>query len=216
MKKKDKAELVYEKMYEKFPNARCELHYESPFQLLVSTVLSAQTTDISVNNTMDEFYKQYPDRESFLTLTQEEIAQKIQKLGLYKNKSKSIYKLVRELGDLYEGEVPKNLDELVKLSGVGRKTASVVLIEAFDIPAIPVDTHVKRLSNRLGLSKESSPDRISDDLMKLFPKNKWKKTHHLFIIYGRNICKSRNPKCKLCEMRDICDYYKKMQNSNIK
>lgn len=204
----DKAIYIYEEMLRLFPNAKCELHYESVFQLLISTVLSAQTTDKSVNSVADALYKDYPDIDAFLTLSQDEIADKIKVLGLYKNKSKSIYKLVRQLKSNYDGCVPSDMKELIKLSGVGRKTASVVLAEGFAIPAFPVDTHVNRLALRLGLSKGNTTDKVSNDLMVQFPKELWIKSHHLFINYGRKVCTSRNPKCDMCAFKEICTFDK--------
>ena len=148
-----KADKVYQLLAIEYPNAKCSLDYDTPFQLLVSTILSAQATDKSVNKVTEELYKDYPDVDSFLTLTQEELENKIKKIGLYKNKSKNIYNMCRELRDKFNKEVPKTLEELMMLSGVGRKTASVVLVEAFKIPAFPVDTHVFRVykAYRVGL-----------------------------------------------------------------
>jgi len=207
----NKAIIVYEEMIKLFPDAKCELHYETVFQLLISTVLSAQTTDKSVNAVGDKLYLDYPDLNSFLTMSQSEIEEKIKILGLYKNKSKSIYKLVRELDNQYDGIVPNNMKNLITLSGVGRKTASVVLAEGFKIPAFPVDTHVNRIALRLGLSNAKTADKVSDDLMKQFPRELWIKSHHLFINYGRKICIARKPRCELCSMTDICDYYNKIE-----
>jgi len=203
-----KTENVYELLKIKYPNAKCSLEYTTPFQLLVSTMLSAQATDKSVNNVTKELYKLYPDLDSFLALTQEEIENKIKRIGLYKNKSKNIYKMCRELEEKYCKEVPKTMEELMSLSGVGRKTASVVLSEAFKIPAFPVDTHVFRVTKRLGLAKGSTPDKVSDEMMKKLSKNKWHLMHHLLINHGREICVAQNPKCEICNLKDICKYFK--------
>lgn len=202
-----KAQKIYFKLKEAYPDAQCELNYGTPFQLLVSTILSAQATDKSVNAVTEQLYKEYADLEAFSKLTIEEIEEKIRKIGLYKNKAKSIYNLCRELKELYNGQVPNTMDELIVLSGVGRKTASVVLAEAFKIPAFPVDTHVFRVSQRLGLSKSSTPDRVSSDLMKKLPKKYWINAHHLFIAHGRRTCSSRSPKCEVCTLSDLCVYY---------
>lgn len=204
----NKAEKVYELLKEAYPNARCGLDYGTPFQLLVSTMLSAQATDKSVNAVTAELYKEYPDLDSFLKLTREEIEEKIKKIGLYKNKSKNIYKMLRELKERYGGEVPRKMEDLMSLSGVGRKTASVVLVEAFGIPAFPVDTHVFRLARRIGLSKGSTADKVSDEMMTKLPKYKWHFMHHLLITHGRETCIAQNPKCEICNIKDICNYFK--------
>lgn len=204
-----KAKKVYELLAIEYPNARCGLDYGTPFQLLVSTILSAQATDKSVNKVTEELYKQYPDVDSFLTLTQEEIENKIKKIGLYKNKSKSIYNMVRELKERYNGIVPRNMEELMSLSGVGRKTASVVLVEAFNIPAFPVDTHVFRVTKRIGIASGNNADKVSDEMMKKLPKKYYHLMHHLLITHGREICNAQNPKCEKCCLSDMCNYYKK-------
>lgn len=203
-----KADKVYRLLEIEYPNAKCSLDYGTPFQLLVSTILSAQATDKSVNNVTEKLYKLYPDVDSFLTLTQEEIENKIKKIGLYKNKSKNIYNMCRELKDKFNKEVPKTMKELISLSGVGRKTASVVLVEAFKIPAFPVDTHVFRVSKRLGLAKGSTADKVSDEMMKKLSKKKWHLMHHLLITHGREVCAAQNPKCEMCCLKDICNYFK--------
>jgi len=141
-------------------------------------------------------------------LTQEEIENKIKKIGLYKNKSKHIYKMCRELVENFDKNVPKTMEELMSLSGVGRKTASVVLSEAFKIPAFPVDTHVFRVTRRLGLANSSTADKVSDEMMKRLSKNKWHLMHHLLINHGREICVAQNPKCEICCLKDICNYSK--------
>ncbi len=203
-----KADKVYQLLEIEYPNAKCSLDYGTPFQLLVSTILSAQATDKSVNNVTEKLYKLYPDVDSFLTLTQEEIENKIKKIGLYKNKSKNIYNMCRELKYKFNKEVPKTMEELMSLSGVGRKTASVVLVEAFKIPAFPVDTHVFRVSKRLGLAKGSTADKVSDEMMKKLSKKKWHLMHHLLITHGREVCVAQNPKCEMCCLKDICNYFK--------
>lgn len=204
-----KAEKVYELLKIAYPDAKCGLDYNTPFQLLISTILSAQATDKSVNKVTEELYMQYPDLDSFLTLSQEEIELKIKKIGLYKNKSKNIYNMLRVLKDKYNSEVPKNMDELMSLPGVGRKTASVVLTEAFNIPAFPVDTHVFRITRRIGLAKGNSADKVSDEMMKKLPKYKWHLMHHLLITHGRATCTAQSPKCAICNVNELCNYYKK-------
>lgn len=200
----NKAQTVYFKLKEEYPDAKCELEYQTPFQLLISTILSAQATDKSVNALTSELYEQFPDLESFSKLSLEDLEEKIKKIGLYKNKSKSIYNLCRELYALYDGQVPDSMEKLIRLSGVGRKTASVVLAEGFGIPAFPVDTHVFRVAKRLGLSKGKTADAVSDEMMKKLPKKYWINAHHLFIAHGRKICSARKPKCEECVLKDIC------------
>lgn len=202
-----KAKKVYELLKEEYPDAACGLDYGTPFQLLVSTILSAQATDKSVNKVTEELYKQYPDMDGFLTLTQEEIENKIKKIGIYKNKAKSIYNMTRELRDNFNGQVPRTMEELMSLSGVGRKTASVVLVEAFNIPAFPVDTHVFRVTRRIGIASENTADKVSDEMMKKLPKKYYHLMHHLLITHGREVCGAQNPKCSVCCLKDICKYY---------
>lgn len=207
-----KADKVYELLKEAYPHAKCGLDYGTPFQLLVSTMLSAQATDKSVNQVTEDLYKQYPDLDSFLELTQQEIEDKIKKIGLYKNKAKNIYKMLRELKERHNGEVPRNMEDLMALSGVGRKTASVVLVEAFKIPAFPVDTHVFRLTRRIGLSSATTPDKVSDEMMSKLPKYKWHLMHHLLITHGRETCIAQNPKCEACRVSNICNYFRNNKN----
>lgn len=203
-----KTEKVYELLKVAYPDAKCGLDYQTPLQLLISTMLSAQATDKSVNNVTKELYRHYPDLESFLTLSQGEIEQKIKKIGLYKNKAKNIYNMLRELKEKYNGDVPRNMDELMSLPGVGRKTASVVLVEAFNIPAFPVDTHVFRITRRIGISKGNTADKVSDEMMKKLPKYKWHLMHHLLITHGRATCVAQSPKCDICSVNELCNYYK--------
>lgn len=203
-----KTDKVYELLKESYPHAKCALNYQTPFQLLVSTILSAQATDKSVNKVTEKLYKEYPDLDSFLELKQEEIENKIKKIGLYKNKAKNIYNMCRQLKGNYNSVVPKNMEDLLTLSGVGRKTASVVLVEAFNIPAFPVDTHVFRVTKRIGVAHGDTADKVSDEMMKKLAKKKWHLMHHLLITHGREKCLARNPKCDICSLNDICKYNK--------
>lgn len=203
----NRAVKIYNKLINQYPDAKCRLEYESPFQILVSTILSAQTTDYNVNNVTKKLYKDYGDLNSFLNLKIEDLEKIIRPLGLYKNKSKHLYNMCRELVALYDGKVPNTMEKLIRLSGVGRKTASVVLIEAFNIPAMPVDTHVSRVAKRIGLSKGKTADKVSDELMIKYPEKYWIKVHHLFIKHGREICHSRNPECEDCIIKDLCYFY---------
>lgn len=202
-----KTAQVYDLLKKAYSNAKCGLNFETPFQLLVSTILSAQSTDKSVNNVTERLYKQYPDLDSFLNLTQNEIEKKIREIGLYKNKSKNIYNMLRELKEHFNGQVPDNMKDLMSLPGVGRKTASVVLVEAFNIPAFPVDTHVFRVSRRIGIASGKTADKVSDELMNDLPESKWHFMHHILITHGREVCTSQNPKCNLCCIKNICIHY---------
>ena len=207
-----KSEKVYELLKVAYPDAKCGLDYETPFQLLISTMLSAQATDKSVNIVTKDLYMQYPDLDSFFILSQEEIEEKIKKIGLYKNKAKNIYKMLGDLKNKYNGQVPRNMDDLMSLPGVGRKTASVVLVEAFNIPAFPVDTHVFRITRRIGLAKGDTADKVSDEMMKKLPKYKWHLMHHLLITHGRATCIAQSPKCEICNVNKLCNYYKNAVN----
>jgi len=200
----DNIEGILNKLEKQHPDAQCELYHNTPFQLLVATVLSAQSTDKGVNKVTLGLFEEYPDLDSFLTLELEDIEEKIRKIGLYKNKSKSIYKLCRLLKSDFGGKVPCGEKELMSLPGVGRKTASVVRSVAFEIPALAVDTHVFRVSRRIGLTDAKTPDKVSDDLMKLISEERWILSHHLFIFHGRRICKAKNPLCSECMVFGEC------------
>lgn len=208
MKKKTKE--VLELLKEEYPDAKCELEHETPFQLLVSTILSAQTTDKKVNEVTATLYKDYPDLEAFLTLTQEELESRIKTIGLYKNKAKNILTMCRQLRDNFDGQVPSTMEGITSLAGAGRKTANVVLSNAFGVPAIAVDTHVFRVSNRIGLAKAKTVELTEEQLMKELPKKEWSLTHHLLIFHGRRCCYARKPDCGRCVIREKCDYYKEI------
>ena len=190
-------------------NPRCELDYNNPFELLVATILSAQTKDSRVNVVTKELFKRFPTPEKLMVASQEEVEKIIEPVGLYKNKAKNIIFLSKTLFENFNSIVPKTIEELSSLPGVGRKTASVVLVEAFKIPAIPVDTHVIRISNRLGYSKSKAPEIIENDLKKYIPVEDWIISHHLFIHFGRYHCKSSNPNCDGCKLIKYCNYKKK-------
>lgn len=209
--KKDKALIVLEKLEELYPEAKCELNFGNTFQLLVATMLSAQSTDKKVNEITSELFKQYKTPEDFLSMTQTELEEKIKKIGLYRNKAKNILQMCHDLIIRFDGEVPSNMDELMSLPGVGRKTANVVLSNGFGIPAIAVDTHVFRVSNRIGLAHSNNVDDTERQLMDCLPKDKWSLAHHLLIWHGRRICEARKPKCEICPIANICDYFNKKE-----
>lgn len=207
LSKKDALEVltILEKTY---PNAKAQLNFSNEFELLIATILSAQCTDVRVNKTTDVLFKELKTPRDYVNLGEEKLAEKIKSCGLANNKSKNIINACIMLEENYDGKVPDSFDELIKLPGVGRKTANVVLSNAFDIPAIAVDTHVFRVSNRIGLSNSSTVEGTEKDLMGIIPKERWSKAHHLLIFHGRNICKARNPSCYECPINSKCLYYK--------
>lgn len=205
----EKVNNILEKLNKSYPDAKCALNFKSPYELLISTILSAQCTDKRVNVVTEKLYQEYNTPKKMIELTQEKLQDKIKSCGLYKNKSKNILETSKILLEKYNGEVPKTREELTKLSGVGRKTANVVMSNAFNIPAIAVDTHVFRVSNRIGLTNAKNVLDTEKQLMKNIPKEEWSKTHHLLIFHGRNICTSRKPKCEECPIKEYCDYNKK-------
>ena len=206
LKKKD-INTVLNLLLELYPDAKAELDFTNPFELLIATILSAQCTDVQVNKTTAELFKDYKSPEDFLTLTEEELGRKIYSCGFYKNKSKNILETSRILVSQYDSQVPETIEELMTLPGVGRKTANVVVSNAFGIPAIAVDTHVFRVSNRIGLADSKNVEDTEKDLMNNIDKNKWTKSHHLLIFHGRRICKARKPLCEECPVNGLCFYY---------
>ncbi len=189
----------------KFPNAKCELEYSSPYQLLVAVILSAQCTDKRVNQVAETLFKLAPTPEKMLELGEENLKKIIHSCGFYNNKSKSIMSATKSIIEKYSGQVPNNMEQLSSLSGVGRKTANVVLAEAFNIPSIAVDTHVLRVSKRLGLTNENStPEKCEQDLLKIVPKSKQAKFHIQAVWFGRYFCKAIKPECETCELKSIC------------
>ena len=187
-----------------FPDAHGELEWETPFQLLVAVILSAQTTDKAVNKVTPGLWARYPEIEDLASANLDDVEMCLRTIGLYKNKAKNIIKTARAILMNFDGQVPKTHKELESLPGVGRKTANVVLAEVYGIPSIAVDTHVKRLSNRIGFSQESEPEKIEKDLLKIFPKKYWRDINHLLIWHGRNCCTAKNPKCKDCPIKKYC------------
>lgn len=205
-KERGKARAVFNRLLERYPRMGTALDYESPWQLLVVTVMSAQTTDENVNRVAPDLFRRFPTPGDLAEADPEEVEQLIYSTGFYRQKTKSIIALSQDLEEKYDGKVPADIDELVKLRGVGRKTASVVLAEVWDIPAIAVDTHVKRVTRRLGLTVEADPSRIERDLMSLFPKSSWSGLSMRFIQFGRDVCDARRPLCGVCELFDLCEW----------
>lgn len=205
---KKKIDTVIEILLKRFPDAKAELDHENTFELLIATILSAQCTDVRVNKVTKKLFKELKSPEDYIKLSQEELGEKIRTCGMYNTKSKNILATCHMLIDEFKGEVPGTLEELTKLPGVGRKTANVVLSNAFDVPSIAVDTHVFRVSNRIGLANAKNVLDTEKQLMENIDKYMWSKAHHLLIFHGRRICKARNPMCDDCPVNHICLYYK--------
>lgn len=187
------------------PDAHCELDHEGPFQLLVATVLSAQTTDVNVNKATPKLFAVYPDAAALAKATPEDVEPLVSTLGFFRQKAKSIVGLAQRVVTEHGGKVPRTLAELVKLPGVGRKTANVVLGVTWNTPeGVVVDTHVQRISQRLGWTKNTDPVKIEQDLVALLPREKWDRTSHLLIFHGRRVCFARKPACESCGMNDVC------------
>lgn len=187
-----------------YPDARTELVFNTPFELLVATVLSAQATDVSVNAATPALFGRYPDAHAMSQAEAQDIEPLIRRIGLYRGKARNLAVLARLLVERHGGEVPNDFDAVVALPGAGRKTANVVLSNAYGFPAIAVDTHVGRLSRRLGLSVQTNPDKVEQDLQGLFPRERWVFLHHALILHGRRVCMARNPQCAACEMAAFC------------
>lgn len=196
-----------------FPNAKTELYYSNVFELSIAVILSAQTTDVAVNKLTPELFKRYPDAKSLAVAKQRDVEKILKTIGLYRNKAKNIITFANQLIDDYNGEVPNKKEELVKLAGVGGKTANVILSEYFKIPAIAVDTHVERVTKRLKIVRESySTLEVELRLMRALPKERWSQAHHSFILFGRYHCMARNPKCQECPLTADCKYYTKIKH----
>ncbi len=192
---------------EHYGNKTTALKFRSPFQLLVSTMLAAQSTDKQVNKITQTLYRDYPDAVAFARLSPEELEEKIKSVGLYRNKARNIVAAAQMILEKFGGKVPRSREDLVKLPGVGRKTANVVLSVGFNHDAIAVDTHVFRVSNRIGLADAPNVEKTEQQLMKNIPKKDWSDAHHWLIWHGRKICKAQNPTCEICPVKDYCQYY---------
>lgn len=209
---KDNIKKVLDILSETYEGAKCGLEHKSPYELLVSTILSAQCTDERVNIVTKELYKEYNTPEKMIILNESELGDKIKSCGLYKNKSKNILAASRDILTKFHGKVPNTMEELVRLPGVGRKTANVVLSNAFGVPAIAVDTHVFRVSNRIGIAEGKNVDQVEKQLRENIPKEMWSDAHHYIIWHGRKICKARKPECEKCPIAPYCEYYNGKQS----
>lgn len=209
MRKKNKVEKIIEKLEQEFPNAKIRLNHSNPFELLVATILSAQCTDERVNLVTSELFKKYRTPFDFANLKNEELERLIYSTGYYKSKAKHIIESSKLIIEKFNGNVPDTMESLLQLPGVGRKTANVILSHSFSKPGIVVDTHVIRITNRLGLVDTKDPKKIEFQLMKIVPKDKWVVFTHLLISHGRKYCISRRPKCDQCPINGYCNYFKK-------
>jgi endonuclease III len=196
---------ILAKLDEAYGNATCELKHQNAFQLLISTILSAQCTDVRVNQVTETLYKKYPDPQAFAYATPSELEQDIRPTGFFRNKTKSVMGASQAIIEKFSGQVPRSMEELLTLPGVARKTGNVVLGTAYGIPSgVVVDTHVLRLSKRLDLSRNTDPKKVEQDLMKILPQEKWIQFSHQIIWHGRRVCHARKPKCIECNMESLC------------
>lgn len=208
--KAKRVEALASALDKEFPDARCALHYETPEQLLFATILSAQCTDVRVNMVTPALFKKYPSSKEMAKAKPTEVEKLIYSTGFYKNKAKSLIGAAQAIQANYPKGLPQNINELTKLPGVGRKTANVVLGDVFDIQeGIVVDTHVKRLTQLIGLTNSENPEKIEKDLMKIVPRNLWTKFSHWLILHGRRTCVARRPNCAECVIRSLCEYGRK-------
>jgi endonuclease-3 len=202
---RERAASVYDLLLAEYPDAHCELTFENPFQLAVATILSAQTTDVRVNMVTPVLFARYPDAEALANAQQEDVEEVVRTTGFFRNKAKNIIGFARGVMGEHGGRVPETIAELHALPGVGRKTANVVLGNAFDInEGVVVDTHIKRLSTLLRFTKEKTPEKIEQDLMKIFPSERWTLLAHLLIWHGRRVCDAKKPRCEACALTHLC------------
>jgi endonuclease III len=205
----DRAVRIYERLHEQYPDAGVTLDHKNPLQLLVATIMAAQCTDARVNIVTKKLFKKYKKCRDYLAVPREELAKDVMQCGFFNQKAASIQKSCEIIMREHGGKVPGTMEDLVKLPGVGRKTANVILGVCFDTPGIIVDTHVRRVSARLGLTKHTEPDKIEQDLMRVVPRENWTQFSHLLVFHGRSICVARKPKCPECPVYDLCPYPKK-------
>jgi len=208
MKKEIAIEIV-EKLKKYYPDAKCSLDFKTPFELVIAVMLSAQCTDERVNKTTPHLFEKYSTPEKICNMEQEELEKIIYPCGFYKNKAKNIKAMAKEILEKYNGKVPQTMEELTNLPGVGRKSANVIMLEAFGNPqGIAIDTHAKRILSRLGISKNTVPTKIEQDILKIIPKEYYKDVNHLLVWHGRITCDSRKPKCEKCPIRENCNWKK--------
>lgn len=203
----DHALEVLRRIDEAYPEARVELRFSNPLELLVATILSAQCTDKRVNEVTETLFEDYPDAAAYADADPSELEEAVRPTGFFRQKAKNLRACCRDLVEKFDGQVPDTMEELTSLAGVGRKTASVLLAVAFDKPAIAVDTHCRRVSQRLGLTAADDPNKVEADLMDLYPEESWARITRLFIWHGRYTCKARKPRCEDCSLPDLCPWY---------
>ncbi len=197
---------IIEILRKSYPDAKCSLNFKTPFELVIAVMLSAQCTDERVNKTTPSIFRYYSTPQDFVMIPLKKLEDLIHPCGFYKTKAKNIKACSQKIIDDYRGIVPKTMDELMTLPGIGRKSANVIMLEAFGVPSgIAIDTHAKRISNRIGLSNETEPLKIEQDLLQIFPKKYLKDINHLFMWHGRNCCTARNPKCNQCPIFSFCN-----------
>ncbi len=201
---------IMELLEEAYPEAGCTLRYSDPLQLLIATILAAQCTDARVNLVTPALFKRYPDCNAFAEADAHELEEYIRSTGFYRNKARNIIECCKRLKDVYNCVVPDNMEDLLTLAGVGRKTANIILGDVYNKPAVVVDTHAKRLSNRIGLSKHKDPTKIEMDLAKILPPDRSARFCHQLVYHGRAVCNARNPKCEICVIKEHCDYYRNL------
>jgi endonuclease-3 len=203
---RERARLVFEKLSEAYPDAKCSLDHVEPLELLIATILSAQCTDVRVNVVTKELFATFKSPEDYVSKPRKELEEIIHSCGFYRSKAKNIVGACQRILDEHGGEVPRTLDELVQLSGVGRKTANVILGDCFDTPGVVVDTHCGRIARRLGFTKKEDPTKVEFDLMKIWPREHWSLFSHFMVFHGRAVCESRAPKCSECKLCAICPF----------
>ncbi len=204
-KRRERAGEIYDLLEEEYPDAHCALDHRSPYELAAATILSAQCTDERVNMVTPTLFRAYPTAEELAGARQEDVEEIIRSTGFFRNKAKSLIGMANAVVDRHGGELPRSMDELVKLPGIGRKTANVILGNAFGIDeGVVVDTHVKRLSTRMALTREKDPVKIERDLMETFPRERWTLLSHLLIFHGRQVCDARKPRCEACAVSHLC------------
>lgn len=205
MKLKDKSDEILKLLKKQYSNAKCALNFKNPLELLIATILSAQCTDVRVNIVTEKLFKKYKNVKDFANANLQEFEKDIYSTGFYRNKAKNILSTSNIIYKKHKGKVPKDFEELLKLPGVARKTANCVMGNAFNIPTgVVVDTHVSRITQKLGLTKNKAPEKIEEDLTKLLPKEEWISFSHMIIWHGRKVCIARRPKCEICNLRKLC------------
>lgn len=203
---KQRVKLIIEELTKQYPDARCRLHFQTPHQLLVAAILAAQSTDDGVNLVTPSLFRKYPDVNAFANADQSELEQEIHSTGFFRQKAKAVIASAREIVADYGGRVPDTIEELICLSGVGRKTANLLVGDAYGKPSVTVDTHVKRVTHRIGLTRNTDPTKIEFDLREILPEEHQTHFNHLMIFHGRAVCKAPKPKCEMCVIIDLCDY----------